>query len=186
MTGQILPPQLGVPTCRRPVCIGAAVGMLALAERPACAILFNHPVLRKFLPVLIALPDFLVSSPADAVLAGTISPIIASNLERSRQFTLIDQAAFTEKITDFDVPPRFPEWRRIDAQAVVTGRVAREPDGRITVAFRLWDVFGGGQLEGRQYVSMPDDIHSIANIISDAFYERAIGEKNNFDSSTSP
>jgi TolB amino-terminal domain len=170
MTGQILPPQLGVPTCRRPVCIGAAVGILALAERPACAILFTHPVLRKFLPVLIALPDFLVSSPADAVLAGTISPIIASNLERSRQFTLIDQAAFTEKITDVDVPPRFPERRRIDAQASSRGASPANP----TAASVSRSVFGMCSAEDNSRAGSMSACRTISTVLPTSFPMRSM------------
>jgi hypothetical protein len=49
--------------------------------------------------VRIALPDFLASGPAEADPAQPVSLIITANLKRSEQFALIDQTAFTEKIT---------------------------------------------------------------------------------------
>jgi len=169
---------------RRIVCIGAAVGMSTFAGEPACAVYLSHPVLRQ--PVLIALPDFLAGSPADAEPARAISQVVTINLERSGRFVPIDQAAFVDKVTNIDVVPRFPDWRAIKTEALVTGRVTRLPDGRIKVEFRLWDVSGGTQLLGRQYFSTPDNYPRIANVISDAIYERLTGEKGNFDASTSP
>ena len=55
-------------------------------------------------------------------------------------FAPIDQAAYIEKITNFDSVPRFPDWHAIKAQALLVGKITRQPDGRINAQFRLWDV----------------------------------------------
>ncbi len=130
----------------------------------------------------IALPDFLAGSPADGEAARGISQIITGNLKRSGLFAPIDHAAFIEKIANTDVAPRFPDWRAINAQALVTGRIARQADGRLKAEFRLWDVLGGAQLNGQQYFTTPDNFRRIAHIISDSIYERLTGEKGYFDS----
>ena len=44
--------------------------------------------------------------------------------------------------------PRFADWRQINAQALVTGSVQPQGDGRLRVEFRLWDVFAEQQLAG--------------------------------------
>jgi TolB protein len=77
--------------------------------------------------------------------------------------------------------PRFPDWRQINAQALVTGRVT-QGEGRLKAEFRLWDVFAGQQLHGQQYTTTADNWRRIAHIISDAIYERLTGDKGYFDS----
>ena len=133
-------------------------------------------------PIPVAIPDFLAGSPNEGDVPRNISGIITNNLRRSGLFIPIDQQAFIEKIANFDNNPRFPDWRQINAQGLVTGRVTRQQDGRLKVEFRLWDVFGGTQLHGQQFFTTPDYWRRIAHIISDAIYERLTGEKGYFDS----
>jgi TolB protein len=176
----------GSLTRRRALALGAAgagAGLSGLlAGGPAAAVLRFDLNQGNIQPVPIALPDFLAGGPADVEAARGISQIITANLRRSGLFAPIDPAAFLEKITNTDVPPRFPDWRAINAQALVAGRVTRQSDGRIKAEFRLWDVFGAVQLTGQQYFSTPDNIRRIAHIISDAIYERLTGEMGYFDS----
>ena len=107
---------------------------------------------------------------------------MTNNLRRSGLFAPIDQQAYIEKIVNIDSMPRFQDWKTINAQALVTGRIARQTDGRMKTQFRLWDVFSGQQLFGQQYDTVPDNWRRIAHIISDAIYERLTGEKGYFDS----
>ncbi|MGZ5805316.1 MAG: Tol-Pal system beta propeller repeat protein TolB [Xanthobacteraceae bacterium] len=130
----------------------------------------------------LAVPDFLSGSASEGDTPRNISSVITANLRRSGLFNPIDPAAFIEKIANFESVPRFPDWRAINAQGLVTGRATRQPDGRLKVEFRLWDVFGGTQLHGQQYITTTDNWRRIAHIISDAIYERLTGEKGYFDS----
>ena len=168
---------------RRVLLLGAAVGVGAgLGVGPAAAVLRFDLNQGNVQPLPIALPDFLVGSQSDGPSSRVISQIITANLKRSGLFAPIDPAAFIERITDTDVQPRYADWRAINAQALVTGRVIGQPDGRLRAEFRLWDVFGAVQLDGQQYVSTPDNFRRIAHIISDRIYERLTGEKGYFDS----
>jgi TolB protein len=168
---------------RRATLLGAAAGAVAaLGSRPAQAVLRLDLDKGNIQPIPIALPDFLAGSPPDGESARGISQIITANLKRSGLFAPIDQAAFIEKITNTDVQPRYADWRAINAQALVTGRITRQPDGRIKAEFRLWDIYGATQLAGQQYFSTPDNFRRIAHIISDQIYERLTGDKGYFDS----
>jgi TolB protein len=158
--------------------IGAAAGLMS-RRADAVSLDLNQGNVQA---MPIALPDFLAGSPADGEAARGISQIITGNLKRSGLFAPIDHAAFIEKITNTDTAPRFPDWRAINAQALVTGRIARQADGRLKAEFRLWDVLGGAQLNGQQYFTTPDNFRRIAHIISDSIYERLTGEKGYFDS----
>jgi TolB protein len=170
-------------TRRHALMLGAAgLGAAALSSGPAQAVLRLDVNEGNVQPVPIALPNFLAGSPADAEAARGISQIITGNLKRSGLFAPIDHAAFIEKISNTDVAPRFPDWRAINAQALVTGRIARQSDGRLKAEYRLWDVLGAAQLNGQQYFTTPDNFRRIAHIISDSIYERLTGEKGYFDS----
>ncbi len=132
----------------------------------------------NFQPMPIAISDFTGSDPA---MAQQISAIITNNLRRSGVFAPIDKAAFIEKSVNPDATPRFDAWKVINAQALVTGKVVRDPSGRLRTEFRLWDVFGGKQDLGQQYFTDPNNWRRVAHIISDAIYSKITGEKGFFD-----
>src|SRR5688572_15822670 len=133
-------------------------------------------------PIPIAIPNFVPGSQVDGETAAGVTQVITNNLRRSGLFAPIDQQAYIEKITNIDVPPQFQSWRTINAQALVTGRVTRQPDGRLKAEFRLWDIFSGQQLTGHQYFTAAEFWRRIAHIISDQVYERLTGDKGYFDS----
>jgi TolB protein len=149
---------------------------------PARAVLRLDVTQGNVQPVPIAVPDFLPATPGDAEPARLVTQIITANLARSGLFAPIDPAAYIEKIVNFDAAPRFPDWRAINAQALVLGRITRQGDGRFKAEFRLWDVFAGQQLEGKQYSVPFENVRRIAHIVSDAIYVRLTGEKGYFDS----
>jgi TolB protein len=177
-----LSPNNAIRISRRGLLVGASAGALAtIAPMPAGAVLRLDITQGNIQPMPIAVPDFLGGAPTEAETARNVSAIIAANLQRSGLFAPINPAAFIEKITNSDVVPRFTDWRTINAQALVTGRILRQNDGRLKAEFRLWDVFAGQQLDGKQYFTTPENWRRIAHIISDAIYERLTGDKGYFD-----
>ena len=160
---------------------GGAAAAATLGVRGAEAVLKLDITQGTIQPLPIALPDFVGASAQDQELGRNISGVITNNLRRSGLFAPIDPQAFIERIVNVDAPPRFQDWRVINAQGLVTGRVGRQPDGRFRTEFRLWDVFAGQQLTGQQYFTQPEHWRRIAHIISDQIYERLTGEKGYFD-----
>jgi TolB protein len=128
-------------------------------------------------PLPIAVTDFL----SNGDIGAKVSQVVAADLKRSGLFAPIDNKAFIEKITNPDAAPRFPDWQSINAQALVTGRVTQEADGRLRAEFRLWDSFAGQQMTGQQFYTQPENWRRVAHIIADAIYEKITGEKGYFD-----
>jgi TolB protein len=128
-------------------------------------------------PLPIAVTDFVASGD----LGQRITDVIAADLKRSGLFAPVAKQAFIEKISNPDQAPRFEDWKVINAQALVTGRVTQEGDGRLRAEFRLWDTFAGQQLTGQQFFTQPENWRRVAHIIADAIYERLTGEKGYFD-----
>ncbi len=148
----------------------------ALATSPARAQVEIDITQANIQPLPIAIPDF----GGDPEFAKQISDVVSADLRRSGLFAPVDPSAFIER-PDFDAMPNFGSWRVLNAQALVTGRVTRQPDGRLRAEFRLWDVFGGQQMTGQQFFTTPDNWRRVAHIIADAIYERLTGEKGYFD-----
>jgi TolB protein len=168
-------------TRRQALALGAAAGGLTLTARHAAAVVRLDITEGNFQPLPIAIPNFFGGADSDNDTAVGVTQIITANLKGSGLFLPIDPAAFLEKLAGVDNVPNFPNWRTINAQALVTGRITRQSDGRLKAEFRLWDVLAGQQLAGQQYFTTPDNWRRIAHIISDAIYERLTGEKGYFD-----
>jgi TolB protein len=132
-------------------------------------------------PMPVAVVDFLGSNRAAQQIGDDIAGVIRANLERSALFRPIEEAAFIERIQAMDVPPRFADWKILQAQALVVGQVTPLPDGRIRVEFRLWDVFAEQSLAGLQYTTTPDNWRRTAHRISDQIYLQLTGERGYFD-----
>lgn len=127
-------------------------------------------------PLPIAIPTF-----SGSARGADITQVISANLERSGLFRPLDPASFTDHNLDVAVQPRFDSWKAISAQALLTGHVVSESDGRLRVDFRLWDVYAGEQLLGLQFTSTPDNWRRIAHKISDAVYKKLTGAEGYFD-----
>ena len=161
-----------------------AGGMLLL---PGAASLATSPALARVVidinkgnvqPMPIAITNFIAADQMGANVTGVVS----ADLKRSGLFAPIDPNAFIEKVSNPDQTPNFDNWRVLKAQALVTGRVSKEGDGRLRAEFRLWDVYAGQQIAGQQFYTQPENWRRVAHIIADAIYEKLTGEKGYFDS----
>ncbi|MGI9384085.1 MAG: Tol-Pal system beta propeller repeat protein TolB [Methyloligellaceae bacterium] len=165
--------------------VALAIGLLVVANAmwpsPAAAVVEIDITQGNIQPLPIAITEFKGTTPAEQKLGADISRVVLSDLERSGLFKPVDRNAFIEKIDDINRQPRFGDWRVINAQALVVGRVTRLANGRLKTEFRLWDVFAGSQLAGHQFLTQPRNWRRIGHIIADAIYERLTGEKGYFD-----
>jgi TolB protein len=128
-------------------------------------------------PLPIAIPDFI----GDPSAGPNIAKVVSADLARSGLFRPLNSKSFVDQIKTINTAPTFANWRVINAQGLVTGQVTQQPDGRLRVDFRLWDIYGESQMLGLQYFTQPENWRRIAHLISDAIYERITGEKGYFD-----
>jgi len=157
---------------------GAIAGLLALAfmagQSQALVEIDLSKANREPLPI--AITDF-----AGEQVARDIAAVIEADLKNSGLFRSIERAAFIDRIAGTEARPRFEDWRQINAQALVTGQVTQQTDGRLKAEFRLWDVFAADQIVGQQFFTNPQNWRRVAHIIADAIYEKLTGEKGYFD-----
>jgi TolB protein len=149
----------------------------AMFASPALAALQVDVTQGNAQPLPIAIPDFLSADTSGANIAG----VVRADLERSGLFKPIDPKAYVDHITDINMVPNFNNWRVINAQGLVAGGVTLQPDGRLRVDFRLWDVYGESQMVGTSFSTQPESWRRVAHMVSDAIYERVTGEKGYFD-----
>lgn len=167
---------------RRPV-LGLLAG-LALAPKAALAqqplrIEITEGVIE---PVPYAIPDFVPENGPASQYTASIARVIANNLSGTGLLREIPTQAHVGRITSFDTPVQFADWRAINARALITGAV-RVNGQQISVKFRLFDVVSGQQLgDGLQLDGRTDAWRRMAHRVSDQVYMRLTGESGYFDS----
>jgi len=132
-------------------------------------------------PIPVAIPAFYGSNGSASQYGRDIAEVVKNDLVRSGLFSEIDPHSFVQDADSLLVAPRFPDWRVLNAQALVVGKVEPQGDGRLKVEFRLWDVFAEQQMTGLAYFTIPSNWRRVAHIVADAIYKRITGEEGYFD-----
>lgn len=132
-------------------------------------------------PLPVAIADFKGEGIEATRVGRMMNEIISANLERSGLFAPIDPRAFIQTDLAFDTPPRFGDWRQINAQALVHGRVTIPSTGQFRIEYRLWDVFAEQYMTGTSLTAIEESLRRAAHIISDMIYKRITGEEGYFD-----
>jgi TolB protein len=117
-----------------------------------------------------------------AAQGAAIAKVISDDLQRSGLFKPLDPNSFLEQNLDINLAPRYQDWKTIGAQALVNGQAVVDADGRLKVAFHLFDVVGEQELTGTQYIATPENLRKVGHKIADAIYTRLTGEQGYFDS----
>jgi len=132
-------------------------------------------------PLPIAIPDFVGAGGQENQVGRDIARVVSADLERSGLFKPIDPRAFIQTAASLQIQPRFPDWKAINAEALVQGKTEIGPDGRIRVEFRLWDVMSEAYMTGWTLSSSPADWRRLSHKVADAIYKRVTGEDGYFD-----
>ncbi len=133
-------------------------------------------------PLPFAVPSFVPDNAAASQFAQDISRVVAADLTGTGLFREISSDAFISRVSSFDAPVQFADWKAINAEALVTGAV-NVSGNKLTVRFRVWDVFSGQELgNGLQFAGTTDGWRRMAHKVADQVYSRVTGEGAYFDS----
>ncbi len=134
-------------------------------------------------PMPLALPIFTTDLAADKTLARQLTEVVVNDLIGTGLFRRIPSEAYLSTITHFNENVRFADWKAINAQALMVGSVSSTGNDRMTVNFRLYDVFAEAELgKGMRFEAGQNSYRRIAHKIADTIYQRITGELPYFDS----
>jgi TolB protein len=127
-------------------------------------------------PRPIAIPDFISANPQ---LGRDVAIVVATDLESSGLFKLVNPAAFPERFNSASQQPRTRDWAAAGVEALVVGQVSQGADGRVQVEYRLWDVVLSRNIDGKRLAN--PQWRRLAHITADQIYEKLTLEKGYFD-----
>lgn len=130
----------------------------------------------QFEPMPIAIADF-----SGVRKAEDVRQIVVDDLESSGLFRVINKDAYIQKIQNVNETPNFSDWQAINAQALLFADVERLDNGKLKIAFRLWDVYEGQSMLGRALTLTENEWRRLGHIVADMVYSRITGESSYFD-----
>ncbi len=113
-----------------------------------------------------------------------ISKVIENNLRKTGLFNTLDKESFLQKPDIAHLKPRFEDWKLINSQVLITGKVTSKiinDKDYIRIEFKLWDVLGAKMVDGFSLTTVPTNWRRVGHKISDKVYERLTGESGYFD-----
>jgi len=105
-----------------------------------------------------------------------VSAIVRADLERSGVFKVINAGQVISDSASIDAG----SWKSRGADALVVGSVARQPDGRFAVRYKLYDTVKGSQLSQLGGEVQPKYTRLQAHRIADDVYEKLTGTRGIF------
>lgn len=109
-----------------------------------------------------------------------IAEIITNNLNRSGVFKVLDKRKYPSQ-PHYSKQVKYPEWRAINQEYLVVGRVLSKSAGLLDVQFQLLDVLKKKQLLGYSFPVRLRNLRSTAHEISDLIYEKITGIRGAFN-----
>ena len=110
--------------------------------------------------------------------AQGVTPVVSADLTRSGLFKLVGTNGGPLPTEPSQV--NFAEWAGRGAEALVIGVIQPQPDGRIDVRYRLFDVARQVQLSSVSYLISSAQLRATAHKIADEIYEKLTGDKGAF------
>ena len=109
-----------------------------------------------------------------------IAAIVASDLSRSGRFEPLADRDLVSHPTEAS-QVKFHNWRMLNVDNLVIGRITESGPAQYTVEFQLFDVFRTKQLIGYSFPARQSELRRVAHHISDLIYEELTGERGAFN-----
>jgi TolB protein len=109
-----------------------------------------------------------------------ISAVIAADLNRSGRFESLPDSDLVANPTEAS-QVQFHNWRMVNVDYLVIGKILPAAGGRFDVQFQLFDVFRGKQVAGYSFASTRDELRRVAHHISDIIYKEITGIRGAFN-----
>ncbi|MCW9025095.1 MAG: Tol-Pal system beta propeller repeat protein TolB [Gammaproteobacteria bacterium] len=109
-----------------------------------------------------------------------INQIIAADLQRSGFFSPLPEQDMISRPGEAS-QVMFADWRALNVDYVVVGRMLSQPDGTFQIQFQLMDVHKGKQMAGYSIRSRQPELRTTAHQISDIIYKTVTDVDGAFD-----
>lgn len=149
--------------------VAPALLIFAIAFAPAAR---SEPADAR--PIIVALA--FGADDADREIARELSRIVSTELRRSGLLLLIDPPRELGTRPPGVPAPLVGRPPPPIPHAALSGSVTREPDGRVRIEVRLWDVPRVLHLAGHRYTTQVEQLQLAAQAIADAVHERLTGK----------
>lgn len=109
-----------------------------------------------------------------------VTAVIRSDLQRSGRFAPVaDEDLVARPTVGSEV--HFQNWRILNVDNLVIGKISLLKDGKYQIQFQLFDVYKATQLAGYSIKSSKKGLRRTAHHISDIIYESLMGVRGAFD-----
>jgi TolB protein len=109
-----------------------------------------------------------------------IAEIITNNLNRSGAFKVLSRDSYPAQ-PHYGRDVAYGQWRALEQEYLVVGRILNQQTGRLDVQFQLLDVLKQKQLIGFSFPVRLRNLRSTAHEISDLIYEKITGVRGAFN-----
>jgi len=154
-----------------PTLVAVVVGLTGATANAQLRIEIRRGVER---PVPMAIVPFSWEAPPGTPLPLDVSGVVTADLGGSGRFAPIPERDMVSRPT---LPEQvdIQDWRILDVDVLVIGRVILEGPDRYTVVFQLYDVLRGEQLVGYRLTTPGVDLRLTAHQVSDMIFQELTG-----------
>lgn len=132
-------------------------------------------------PIPVAITDFYGATPEEARIGADLASVIRNNYGNSTPFKVIRKDAYLQTAAQIEQQgPVFSNWRGINADVLIMGKVKQLDANTVKVEYRIFDTQTEQELLGRAFSGDLRFWRHMAHRISDAGYKELTGEDGYF------